>query len=116
MANALTDPRPIEEILNDFSHLKPAAQWEYDRWQVDFHTVEGGEIVATKYLIAMVDEVDNIIGVTRFPQGSEWAEWKCVEENTNPGPRRTGQYGHLIHATRWEDNTPINWDAMDCAC
>jgi hypothetical protein len=108
--NLMTDDAPFE-----MAKLKPAAEWEYDRWKVDFYTVEGGTIVTTKYLIAMVDEVNNIIGVTTFPRGSEWAEWNCVEENVRV-PRETGPYGHLIHASKWEDNTPIRWEHMDCAC
>lgn len=109
--NALTDPRPIEEILNDFSHLKPADQWEYDRFKVDYYASEHSETVLhTRYLIAMDDEAERVISsYTSFPRGCEWARWECVEQNVKV-PRERGQYGHLIHATRWEDNTYINWD------
>ena len=111
--NALTDPRPIEEILNDTTKLVPADQWVYNRYKVDYSATESGEVLHTRYLIAMDDEVQRVVcSYSSFPRGCEWAQWECVEENVKT-PRERGAYGHLIHATRFEDNTPIVWD---CAC
>lgn len=113
MSNALTDPRPVEEILNDFSYLKPADQWVYNRYKVEYTASEGSEVLYTRFLIAMDDEVDRVVcSYSSFPRGCEWAQWECVEVNVKT-PRERGSYGHLIHATKWEDNTHINWD---CAC